>query len=157
MNITLKPIAFVEAERATPEDDYWGASRARIVLEPALPAEALDGLADFSHVEIVYHFHRVPDEKIVLGARHPRGNPDWPAVGILAQRAKNRPNRIGTTTCRLVGIEGRVVHVAELDAIHGTPVLDIKPVMREFLPREEIRQPEWSNELMRDYWTSPRP
>jgi len=157
MNITLSPIAYVDAERALPEDDYWGASSARIVLVPALPEESLAGLTAFSHVEIVYQFHQVPDEKIVLGARHPRGNPDWPAVGIFAQRAKNRPNRVGTTTCRLLGVDGRVVHVAELDAIHGTPVLDIKPVMREFLPRGEVRQPEWSSELMRHYWANPEP
>lgn len=157
MNITLSPIAYVDAERALPEDDYWGGSSARIVLVPELPEESLVGLTAFSHVEIVYQFHQVPDERIVLGARHPRGNPDWPAVGIFAQRAKNRPNRIGTTTCRLADIEGRVLHVLELDAIHGTPVLDIKPVMREFLPRGEVRQPAWSTELMSHYWANPEP
>ena len=91
-------------------------------------------------------------ERVVVGARHPRNNPDWPAVGIFAQRGKNRPNRIGSTLCRVLGVDGRTLHVAELDAIDGTPVLDLKPVMAEFLPRGEICQPEWSRELMRDYW-----
>lgn len=90
--------------------------------------------------------------KIVTGGRHPRDNPAWPRIGIFAQRAKSRPNRIGSTICRVVRREGRDLIVAELDAIDGTPVLDIKPVMREFLPREEVRQPEWSRELMREYW-----
>ena len=98
----------------------------------------------------------VPAEKIVRGARHPRNNREWPAVGIFAQRGKNRPNRIGSTICRVVGRSesGRALIVRELDAVEGTPVLDIKPVMAEFLPRGELRQPEWSRELMRNYWAT---
>lgn len=87
-----------------------------------------------------------------LPTRHPRNNPEWPAVGIFAQRGKNRPNRLGSAICRLVRVEGTRLFVAELDAIDKTPVLDIKPVMAEFLPRELIRQPTWSRELMRQYW-----
>ena len=74
-------------------------------------------------------------------------------MGIFAQRGKARPNRIGITIVRIVAREGRVLRVAELDAVDGTPVLDIKPVMREFLPREEVRQPRWARELMQRYWT----
>jgi tRNA (Thr-GGU) A37 N-methylase len=96
----------------------------------------------------------VPDAKIVFGARHPRNNLEWPAVGIFAQRGKNRPNRIGSTICRIVRVDGTKLYVSELDAIDGTPVLDIKPVLAEFLPRQEIRQPAWSHELMHDYWQS---
>jgi tRNA (Thr-GGU) A37 N-methylase len=62
--------------------------------------DALFGLQDFSHVEVVFYFHRVPEEKIETGARHPRGNPDWPLVGIFAQRGKNRPNRLGVSRCK---------------------------------------------------------
>jgi tRNA (Thr-GGU) A37 N-methylase len=94
----------------------------------------------------------------VTGARHPRNNTAWPRVGIFAQRGKNRPNRIGSTICRVLRIDGRELYVAELDAIDKTPVLDIKPVMAEFLPREPVRQPRWSQELMSRYWlqkTSP--
>lgn len=75
------------------------------------------------------------------------------AESLFAQRGKNRPNRIGTTLCRVVRLEGRRLHVAELDAVDGTPVLDIKPVLSELLPREEVKQPEWSVELMARYWT----
>jgi len=89
----------------------------------------------------------------VTGARHPRGRHEWPAVGIFAQRAKARPNRIGCTICQVVRVEGTSLYVAELDAIDGTPVLDIKPILAEFLPRGEVRQPAWSHELMRDYWS----
>jgi GNAT superfamily N-acetyltransferase len=76
-------------------------------------------------------------------------------VGIFAQRGKNRPNRLGLTTVRVLGVEGRVLRVAELDAIDGTPVLDIKPVMAEFLPRTPLRQHAWFHELTRNYWRSP--
>jgi len=88
----------------------------------------------------------------VPGARHPRNNPAWPRVGIFAQRAKNRPNRLGLTTVAIRGREDRTLYVAELDAVDGTPLLDIKPVMAEFLPRGPMHQPAWSHELMRAYW-----
>jgi len=73
-------------------------------------------------------------------------------VGIFAQRGKNRPNRIGVTTCRLIGVRGRVLTVAGLDAIDGTPVLDIKPYLAEFGPRGDVHQPDWTRQLMRHYW-----
>jgi tRNA-Thr(GGU) m(6)t(6)A37 methyltransferase TsaA len=155
MEFTLHPIGRVQAARLDPDDDDWGGSRACIELAPEFSADALRGLDAFSHVEVIYLFDRVEPGRIVRGARHPRNNPDWPEVGIFAQRGKNRPNRIGTTVCRLLRVEGPRLWVAELDAINGTPVLDIKPVMREFLPRGELRQPEWSVELMRDYWRTP--
>jgi tRNA (Thr-GGU) A37 N-methylase len=71
----------------------------------------------------------------------------------VAQRAKDRPNRIGVSVCRLLRVDGRDVHVAGLDAVEGTPVLDLKPVMAEFVPRGELRQPAWATELMARYWT----
>ena len=101
---------------------------------------------------MLFHFDRVPESTVERGARHPRGNQAWPRVGIFAQRGKNRPNRLGSTIVEIAGREGRVLTVVGLDAVDGTPVLDIKPVMAEFLPRGEVRQPPWSHELMRDYW-----
>lgn len=150
--IPVAPVGFVAAARSDPEDDFWGGASARITLTDAFPPDALAGLDAFSHVEVLFLFHQVSQARVVVGARHPRNNPDWPAVGIFAQRGKNRPNRIGSTVCRVLGVDGRTLHVAELDAIDGTPVLDLKPVMAEFLPRGEIRQPEWSRVLMRNYW-----
>ena len=152
MPITLEPIAFVRAGRTTPEDDYWGGATAVIELADGIDPESLVGLEDFSHAEVIFHFHQVDPAKVVLDARRPRNNPDWPRIGIFAQRGKNRPNRLASTIVRMLGRDGRALRVAELDAIDGTPVLDIKPVMREFLPRTEVRQPSWVGELMRDYW-----
>jgi len=152
----MHPIGYVRAERNEPGDDFWGGSEACIELISQMEVDALDGLEEFSHATIVYYFDRVDPIKISRGARHPRNNPDWPKVGIFAQRGKNRPNRIGTCTVRVLRREGRKLYVAELDALDNTPVLDIKPVMQEFLPRGPLRQPEWSHELMADYW-QPKP
>ena len=150
--IPVEPIGYVRSARADLSDDDWGAVTAHIDLAETLPSESLDGLEEFSHAEIIFQFHRVVESKIERGARHPRGNPDWPRVGIFAQRGKDRPNRLGSTIVEIKGRAGRTLTVVGLDAIDGTPVLDIKPVMTEFLPRSPVRQPQWSRELMREYW-----
>jgi tRNA-Thr(GGU) m(6)t(6)A37 methyltransferase TsaA len=139
--IELEPIGRVEAVRPHAENDFWGGEQSCIALAKEFGADALKGLIEFSHVEVLYFFHEVEIPKITTGARHPRNNSEWPAVGIFAQRGKNRPNRIGSTICRLLRVEGTRLFVAELDAIDKTPVLDIKPVMLEFLPRVPVHQP----------------
>jgi tRNA-Thr(GGU) m(6)t(6)A37 methyltransferase TsaA len=150
--INLSPIGIVENIRTAVEDDNWGSLVSKIVLDEAFSEESLWGLEDFSHVEVIFYFHEVDEAKIVSTARHPRNNPDWPKVGIFAQRGKNRPNRLGLTTAKIIRCEGRTLYVENLDAIDGTPVLDLKPVMQEFLPAGTVRQPQWSHELMRAYW-----
>jgi tRNA-Thr(GGU) m(6)t(6)A37 methyltransferase TsaA len=151
--VVLHPVGHVVSPRGDLSDDDWGQVPAVIRLDPArYGEEALYGLSDFTHLEVVFHFHRVPEEKIETGARHPRGNTDWPLVGIFAQRGKNRPNRIGVSRCSLVEVVGTEVHVLGLDAVDGTPVLDVKPYLREFGPRGEVGQPRWSQELMDRYY-----
>lgn len=152
----IEPIGFVRAARDAASDDFWGGTTATIELVERFSADSLVGLDAFSHVEIIYIFDRVPSTAIVTGARHPRDNPAWPKVGVFAQRGKNRPNRLGVSVARVIVVEGRVLRVAELDAIDGTPVVDLKPVMREFLPRGELRQPAWPAALMADYWAPGR-
>lgn len=152
MEFIVKSIATVHNSRVDPVDDGWAAVPSEIRLKDGLPAECLDGIEEFSHVEIVYVFHKAVVSKPVLGAEHPRENTAWPRVGIYAQRKKSRPNFIGCTIVKLVRREGRSLFVEHLDAIDGTPVLDIKPVMREFLPGGDVRQPAWAEELMRNYW-----
>lgn len=153
MTYMIEPIGHVRGGRADPTDDDWGRSRAAIELDATrFDANALAGLEAFSHVEVVFLFDRVSPDRIETGARHPRGREDWPLTGIFAQRGKNRPNRLGVTICKIVAVEGLWLQVEGLDAIDGTPVIDIKPVMREFLPRGEVSQPEWVAELMAAYW-----
>ena len=153
MTFTMIPIGQVHGGRADPTDDDWGQSHATITLDPArFDDTALAGLDAFSHAEILFVFDKVTDDQIVSGARHPRGRTDWPKIGIFAQRGKNRPNRIGLTTCRIISVSGRNLEVEGLDAIDGTPVLDIKPVMTGFVPRGEVREPDWAREIMAGYW-----
>ena len=153
MAFELEPVGFVRGGRTDPVDDDWGKSAATIVLdEGRFGPEALAGLQSFSHAEIIFLFDKVTDDKIEYGARHPRGRTDWPLIGIFSQRGKNRPNRLGLTTCKIIAVDGLCLHLEGLDAIDGTPVLDIKPTMQEFLPRGEIRQPSWVAELMSEYW-----
>lgn len=149
----LRPIGHVRGGRAEVLDDDWGAVEAFIELDAGrFGPEALLGLDSFSHAEVIFLFDRVPDEKIETGARHPRGRSDWPLVGIFAQRGKNRPNRLGLTTCEIVSVEGTRLTVRGLDAVDGTPVLDIKPAMRGFAPRGQVREPGWAGAIMEDYW-----
>jgi tRNA-Thr(GGU) m(6)t(6)A37 methyltransferase TsaA len=151
--IEVVPIGFVRGGRDDAYDDDWGEVDAVIVLDPRrVEPDATAGLDAFSHIEVVFQFNGVAEADVVRGARHPRGRTDWPRVGILAQRAKARPNRIGMCTCELVGVDGLEIRVRGLDAIDGTPVLDVKPYMVEFAPRGATHQPQWATELMAGYW-----
>jgi tRNA-Thr(GGU) m(6)t(6)A37 methyltransferase TsaA len=152
-DVVLQPIGIVRSPRRDVEDDDWGAVVSTIELDAGrFGAEVTAGLADFSHVEVVYHFHRVPPEKIETAARHPRNRTDWPKVGIFAQRGKGRPNRLGVSRCRLLSVAGRTLTVQALDAVDGTPVLDVKPWIAEFGPLGDVRQPAWATELMAGYY-----
>lgn len=150
--ISLEAIGHVRSSRRELLDDDWDSVAAAIELTPDFAPEALAGLEEFSHAEVIFHFDRVAESIVERGARHPRGNTRWPRVGIFAQRAKDRPNRLGSTIVEIVRCAGRTLTVTGMDAVDGTPVLDIKPVMAEFLPRTTVRQPSWSHELMRAYW-----
>lgn len=153
MSFTLDPVGHVRGGRVEAIDDDWGPFGASIALDPSrFGPEALFGLADFSHAEIVFVFDRITDDQIVTGARRPRGREDWPLVGIFAQRGRNRPNRLGVSVCRIVAVDGLTLRVEGLDAIDGTPVLDIKPVLRGFIPRGEVQEPAWATEIMETYW-----
>jgi len=75
-----------------------------------------------------------------------------PTVGIFAQHGRMRPNRIGVSVCRLLSVVDLMVQVEGLDAVDGTPILDVKPVWSGYLPRGSIREPQWAKELMAAYW-----
>jgi tRNA (adenine37-N6)-methyltransferase len=157
-HIVLHPVGKVHScehisDQASRED-HWGDVVSEIRLDDKMFApDALEGLGEFSHVEVLFYLHGVNENAVVSGSRHPRSNPNWPKVGIFAQRGKARPNRIAATVCRLLSVEGLTLRVQGLDAFDGSPVLDIKPVFAEFTPeRTDIRQPKWSHELMTDYF-----
>jgi tRNA-Thr(GGU) m(6)t(6)A37 methyltransferase TsaA len=153
-SIVLKQLGTVHAPRAEAIDDFWGNTVSTIELDASLfTPEAVQGLIEFSHLLVVYYFDKVPDEKVLWTAGHPRGNKDWPKVGIFAQRKKDRPNKIGVSICELLEVNGLTLKVKALDAIDGTPILDIKPHVKEFNPdSNKVRQPAWMTELMKDYY-----
>lgn len=150
--ISLEPIGTAYNSREEVRDDDWGNIVTAICLDPSLPDESLYGIELFSHAEIIFYFHQADKNKIETGARHPRGNKSLPKTGIFAQRGKNRPNLLGHTIVKIIKKEGRELFVQGLDCINGTPVLDIKPVMEEFLPEGPIEQPDWTREIMKNYW-----
>jgi tRNA-Thr(GGU) m(6)t(6)A37 methyltransferase TsaA len=151
--ISLSPIGHVVNNRRGLDTDRWGRTVSTIVLDRRrIDASAVQGLEAFSHIEVLFQFHRIAPNAIHRGARHPRQNPAWPAVGILAQRAAARPNRLGVTRCRLLKVDGLRLIVERLDAVNGTPVLDVKPYMKEFGPQGPVRQPRWSREVMQGYF-----
>jgi tRNA (adenine37-N6)-methyltransferase len=151
MEIEVTPIGFVKNSRKEPVDDNWETIIAEIEIADHIPAESLNNISDFSHLEIIYYFNKVKKNDIVFSGR-PRGNPNYPLVGIFGQRKKDRPNQIGLTTVELLEHNGRTIKVKFLDAIDGTPILDIKPVFKEFQPKTEIKQPIWVADLMKNYW-----
>ncbi|WP_093878470.1 SAM-dependent methyltransferase [Streptomyces sp. TLI_105] len=151
--IVSRAVGRVVGGRGEVRDDEWGGVESVVRLDAeAFGPEALAGLDAFSHLEVVYHFDRVSPDAVETGARHPRGNEEWPLVGIFAQRGKNRPNRLGVSRCRLIRTDGLDLHVRGLDAVDGTPVLDIKPYMTEFGPQGPTTQPAWADEIMRHYY-----
>lgn len=154
--IVMTPIGRVSGGRAKATKDDWGRNRCSIVLrDDLLSPDAVKGLDAHSHVEVVFHFHIDADEPIEAGARHPRGRTDWPEVGIYAQHGRMRRNRIGVSICRLLKVDGLTIEVEGLDAVDGTPVLDIKPVWSGYRPRGAFREPDWARELMANYWEKP--
>jgi tRNA-Thr(GGU) m(6)t(6)A37 methyltransferase TsaA len=151
MEITLIPVATVKNSRTQPEDDNWGSIISEIELADHIPVEAFRNITDFSHLEIIYYFNKVKTGDIVFSG-HPRGNMNYPVTGIFAQRKKDRPNTMGLCTVALLSLNEKVITVKYLDAINGTPVLDIKPVYREFGITPPITQPLWVADLMKTYW-----
>ncbi|MBV9162373.1 MAG: SAM-dependent methyltransferase [Pseudonocardiales bacterium] len=155
-SFVVEPIAQVIGGRIEPTDDYWGGTRCVIRIDSnRFDAEATTGLDAFSHLEIVYRFHLTDPTDLNLGARRARDNPDWPEVGIFGHRNMRRVNWLGVSRCRLIKVEFPDLQVEELDAVDGTPVLDIKPWFREFGPRGTVRQAAWSTEMLTQYFATP--
>jgi tRNA-Thr(GGU) m(6)t(6)A37 methyltransferase TsaA len=152
MTFAMNPVGSVRNARPDPANtDHWGQVLSIIEIDERFGEDCLAGLADFSHVEVLFVFDQAAERDDYRQRRRPRGRGDLPAVGVFADRGPRRPNRIGATMCEIISAEGRQLRVRGLDAVNGTPILDVKPVMREFLPTA-VRQPDWAGKLMRDYF-----
>jgi tRNA-Thr(GGU) m(6)t(6)A37 methyltransferase TsaA len=150
--ITFTPIGVVHNDVNKMSTGNWADAESRIELDPEL-APGLQGLADFSHVVVVFHLDRIPPfDKAKQLLRQPRGMEHLAPVGVFAQRTKFRPNPIGVTPARLVSIKGNVLTVAGLDAMDGTPVLDIKPFIPEFDSVENSKQADWVPAMLKGYF-----
>jgi tRNA-Thr(GGU) m(6)t(6)A37 methyltransferase TsaA len=150
--IVLRPVARVVGGRPEMYEDHWYDVRAVIRLAERFEPSALQGLADFSHLEVVFQFDRLDEADAQREPRPPRKSPDGPLLGVFAHRGPFRPNRLGVSVCRLLAVDGRDLRVAGLDALDGTPVLDIKPYHVEFGPTDPVRQPAWATTLMAEYY-----
>jgi len=149
--ISLVPIGTVSGGRREIFEDEWGPVVSKLILDPAVvDPDATLGLSEFSHIEVVFYFHK--HTRVNRGAAHPRGNPKWPLVGVLAGHSPIRPNHLGVSRCALLNVNGLELTVQGLDAIDGTPIMDIKPYTVEFYPNTEVREPAWMHELMAHYY-----
>jgi tRNA-Thr(GGU) m(6)t(6)A37 methyltransferase TsaA len=150
--ITLTPIGVVRNGRTDTFDAGWGGVESAIELAPEY-AGGLEGIEQWSHALVVFFMHReTGDPRPSDWRRRPRGRADMPLLGVFAQRGRMRPNTIGVTAVPIVRVEpGRLV-VRGLDALDGTPVLDLKPYAPVFDGVEGARVPAWFDELMAGYF-----
>ena len=163
--IQLKPVGFVRNQSREPN---WGPSLgalnwqeraekmkeyiqsvSEIEIDPALDG-ILDGIEEFSHLMIIYWSHLVPPDRRSQLRGHPMGNKDFPLVGIFATRSPIRPNSILTTVVRLTGRQGNTLQVTGLDALDGSPVLDIKPYYPEG-KHENVKVPDWMKQVNHEF------
>lgn len=150
MKIEIEPIGYVRNEVNERKDVAWGEDTSSIVLESEY-ISGLKGLEDFSHVIIIYHLDKAQYDKTKHLQRRPQNREDMPLVGIFSQRGKDRPNRIGMTSVEVVSVTEDTLVVRGLDAIDGTPVLDIKPYYPVY-DRKDASVPEWVDRLMEHYF-----
>jgi tRNA-Thr(GGU) m(6)t(6)A37 methyltransferase TsaA len=144
-------IGVVYNEVKEPTDQGWGKVVSEVVLDESM-TDGLDGIEEFSHLLILFWMHRAAEAEPVRMRRRPQGREDMPEMGIFAQRARHRPNPIGITTVKLLRRERNRLYVQGLDAINGTPILDVKPYVPAYDAAESPRVPEWVDRLMTTYF-----
>ena len=148
----VHPIGTVKCAVNEMSQGNWATVDSEIHLDPEY-APGLQGLEGFSHVLVVFFLDRAQGFDLAKQLlRRPRGMEDLQALGVFAQRTKFRPNPIGVTAVKLLGIEGNVVRVRGLDALDGTPVLDLKPYMPPFDRMEDVSMPPWVGRFIEGYF-----
>ncbi|WP_030835807.1 TrmO family methyltransferase domain-containing protein [Streptomyces hygroscopicus] len=154
IRIEIEAVAEVVAGHKEPVDDFQGDVESIIRMRGDFPVETLQGLDEFSHLEVLWHFHRASPDDVALHARSPRNNPDWPRTGTFVHRNHRRPNQLAVSHPRLVRIEGRDLYVTDFDAVVGTPVFDVTPYFPVMGPRGQVRVPTWVDEMLAEYWAA---
>ncbi|MBW2409216.1 MAG: tRNA (N6-threonylcarbamoyladenosine(37)-N6)-methyltransferase TrmO [Deltaproteobacteria bacterium] len=107
-------------------------------------SDGLLGLEGFSHINVLFWFHEndTPDKRAVLQV-HPRRDEQNPLTGVFATHSPVRPNLIGLTRCKILSIEGNRIVIEDIDALDGTPVIDIKCYIPHSVADSEVRVPDW--------------
>lgn len=150
--ITCTPIGVVKCPVTEMSQGNWAQVESEIRLDPQY-APGLQGLDGFSHVVVVFYLDRAtgfdPAKQLL---RRPRGMENMHEVGVFAQRTKYRPNPIGVASVELLAVRDNVVVVRGLDALDGTPVLDLKPYMPVFDSVAGARMPDWVAHVMEGYF-----
>jgi tRNA-Thr(GGU) m(6)t(6)A37 methyltransferase TsaA len=149
--VNIQPIGVIKSTASEAKDEGWGSVISEIHLKQDL-ATGLQGLDQFSHLIVIFLMHQATFNAATDLVRRPRGRDDMPELGIFAQRAKHRPVPIGITAVELAGVADNVVTVRGLDAIDGTPVLDLKPYFPAFDKIDDAAVPDWAAVLMKDYF-----
>ncbi len=142
MPMTIEPIGEVRCQIKQPIRQGWGNVVSELVLKPEF-AETTEGLEGFSHIIVLFWMHKVYPHPSPWGKIHPRGRQDLPLVGLFATRSPIRPNPIGMATVKLLERQGNILKVIGLDAIDGTPILDIKPYLPENDYVATAKFPDW--------------
>jgi len=140
--VALKAIGIVRNRVQEPRMEGWEEVLSDIIVKKELSG-ALDGIEGYSHVLVLFYLHRVSEEERARTHCHPRGDPRYPLQGVLATRTQHRPNPIGASVVPLLRRRRNVLRVRGLDAINGTPVLDIKPHIPRYDDPSEVHVPEW--------------
>lgn len=149
-DILMQPIGFVHNQVTEKKDTAWGGDVSTIVLHDEYQG-GLTGLENFTHGLVLTYLDKakyVPEKHL---QRRPQGREDMPVVGIFSQRTKDRPNCIGVTAVEILRVDGNALTVKGLDAMDGTPILDIKPYFPVF-DKREARTPAWVDVLMENYF-----
>ena len=142
MDMSLTPIGVVKNSIKEPKREDWQTAVCEIIVNEDLK-EALSRIEEFSHIIVLYWMHKVsPSQRPVMRV-HPRGRQDLPLVGVLASRSPARPNPIGVITVKLLERRDNVLKVMGLDAVDGTPVLDIKPYIPGYDSPAKAKTPGW--------------
>ncbi len=140
--MTLKPIGVVRNKVKQPIRHGWGEIVSEIIVDSDL-TEALDNLDEFSHLIVLYWMHQLPAGRQLPLKVHPMGKPELPLVGRFATRSPSRPNPVGQATVKLLERHDNILKVKGLDAIDGTPVIDIKPYLPGYDSADDAKVPLW--------------
>ena len=149
-DIVMQPIGYIKNEVTQRKDTSWGEDTSTVVLNDEYKT-GLIGLEDFSHAIIIFHLDKAKYEKEKHLQRRPQNRDDMPLVGIFSQRGKDRPNQIGMTSVEIISVTDSTLTVKGLDAIDGTPILDIKPYYPVY-DKKDAKVPEWVDRLMEHYF-----